>query len=373
MAIYIITYTILIAATRLSSKCGSRRCSLLLNTIGAIPLVFIGGMRSILMGVDASSYPVQVYEYSIGHSLIDAIQHVPVEWLFVTIGWICTKLFNSVNSILMVMQAITVLPVVYYFNRYHRSLSWLGVAVFLLIVYPWSINIIRQTAASGILLIAFCFAREDRVIPFVIMIAIACGLHITSISGFILWPICRYYSSVKVHKFNYILSCIIGVFIVLIYRFAPQLIHYFAQFKDSYTYQIEYIGRGYISNSYTVMCLSCLLLYGLLMCGRPHETLSQFPISNSYVNVKISISLVLLSLFLSLLSTVSPALFRLGFMYSIFMAVFFCDVLNLATDKRLTFLVMFAIIIISVLYFYITYIVNVSSGAIPYHSELLSI
>lgn len=163
-------------------------------------LVLVSALRSDVVGQDTSMY----------HTLFDYAKESDNFWNWYTswkgggteIGYSLLEFFISryadFQFFLFSIALITIIPVMLLIYRYSNNHL---LSVFLFIAfgyYAFFMNGIRQSIAMGLCCIAYIFAREKRLIPYLIIVLIAISFHLSAV---IFVPV-YWLSRLKIHKYT---------------------------------------------------------------------------------------------------------------------------------------------------------------------------
>lgn len=148
-----------------------------------IALVLISALRSDVVGQDTSMY----------HTLFNYAKESNNFW-----GWYsswkgggteigyslleyCISRFANFQFFLLPIALITIIPVMFLIYKYSSNHLF---SIFLFIAfgyYAFFMNGIRQSIAMGLCCIAYVFAREKKLIPYLIIITIAVLFHLSAV------------------------------------------------------------------------------------------------------------------------------------------------------------------------------------------------
>ena len=362
---YLYTFGISIALCCIADNVQNKTLKLLLALAATVPLSLLAGYRSLDVGADTSNYPVTSIRFALAYNLFDTIAKQQTEWLYSAFVWFLTRFTGDVHVLLFFLQFIgAVAFAVSLYRETPRHIA-LGMCVYVFVVYCWSFNIIRQTTASCILPLAFSFARTKSLKAFFITIFVAIGFHNTAIMGLLFWPLCRIMEN-RASNSRPLLDIRFALLyipvIVLLFSLAPRLIQFLSIFKDSYSYQLEHIGKGTVLLTFEVFIVAMILI-GILLIGLKRKVSKDTHLySLFYVHLAI--------LPLSLLSTVSPALFRIGFMLVMLSPLYVVYIARDFESKQESFIYSMFLILFCFAVWYRAYVIGGAAGAVPYVSYL---
>ena len=87
----------------------------------------------------------------------------------------------SFDQILFVLTSAFILFAVYYTIKQYSPIFWVSVFVFMTDSFPQSLFILRAFVAFGIYLLAFPFIINRKIVPFLLLSALAFSMHMSSI------------------------------------------------------------------------------------------------------------------------------------------------------------------------------------------------
>lgn len=180
-------------------------------TGSAIAILFpclMAGLRDVSIGTDVEVYAKPLF--ILAENAIDLADYLNSKYLylytakFVTdfeIGfslmiYLVTKIFHSFFIELFIIQLLVIAPIykslVYFKGKFP---IWLGMAVFYLMYYNTSLNMMRQWIAMAFLLYGFHFILENKYTLYFIIIGFAMLFHKSALIGIIVFILYQYMNS----------------------------------------------------------------------------------------------------------------------------------------------------------------------------------
>ncbi len=140
-------------------------------------------------------YLVSVFRYGIGNDylsyirLFDHVKSTPWSELlslpYEPLYSVLTKLISMVTlspEIMYAVYAVLILAPVAYAIYKHSDIAWISVTVYLCLTFFYtSLSFIRQSIAASILLLAFGFIKQRKIIPVLILAVVAALFHYTAL------------------------------------------------------------------------------------------------------------------------------------------------------------------------------------------------
>ncbi|WP_455137101.1 EpsG family protein [Thermophilibacter sp.] len=232
-----------------------KRLQLVLCALAMLPFCLIAGLRDVSVGTDTSGYPLDYYQALSREPLTRVYANLSqtsaaVEPLFVIVVWIATRLFGSFGAVLFVLQLLVLLPLVStLYREVDRSSIWIGILLYGLLVYGYSLNYARQMIAAAILVPVFFAASKGNYRLSLILCLLAAGFHITGLIG-VLIVIVVFLSAAycqdesRLVRFGVALS-LVGVGACVLFGLVGKpLLNALVQLKPSYVDQIIGFGSG---------------------------------------------------------------------------------------------------------------------------------
>lgn len=185
---------------------------------------------------------------------------------FNLLSWIIAKL-GTFEIYLGLIQAFTVFPMCCFAKKMYPDSSWAAVAVYMLLLFPISLNAMKQMIAVALCVPAFIFIEKRKPLVFLsVVMASAILFHQTAVVALFYWPAVQSVRSIgdkgaffgRAQGFAVLLSVaiIFGIAFVL----GNRLILLFSSLKDSYSYQVNASGTR-LNYSSLVLLFGTLFIY----------------------------------------------------------------------------------------------------------------
>jgi len=165
----------------------------------------------------------------------------------------------SFDQILFVLTSAFILFAVYYTIKQYSPIFWVSVFVFMTDSFPQSLFILRAFVAFGIYLLAFPFIINRKIVPFLLLSALAFSMHMSSI---LFLPVYFLYG-IKDWRCLSIVLLVLGAGVIIGFNiFLPILVE---SFLSEYAYYIinadDYEGASWKMPA----LLSAILLFRLFV------------------------------------------------------------------------------------------------------------
>lgn len=339
------------------------------SILSILPFCLLAAMRSYEVGVDTAGYPLYVFSASQSLSLSEmfSLYLSDIEPLFLVTSWVTARIFNDFGVNLFVFQLLTCGPILYVLRKTAPRFVPLGLFVYSLIFFPFSLNIVRQSISAAFLLVAWYFAYKHQVDRYALAVVLSVGFHLTGIVVIIYWPIVSMLSKYKrannnkgVPKSIVSLGFFILAAFVLLVTFSDVFLDFLTTIKSSYSYQQRYADGG--SSSNTVLCLGIIAFVSYYFAGLSNDQKEAFGSRGGYQLALLVAGGVLLSQ----ASIISPELLRCGFGVLFATVPYYSKLLESAASKSSKFVIAGSITIFSILYFLYVYVIGGAGEVVPY-------
>lgn len=167
-------------------------------------IVFFVGLRSRYVGSADTRIYSFMFEQAQGQNLLDFLSSKDIiprsfiysEGSFYFLTWILAQVFDDAQAFILITTAIINYGVAAFIwkNAKSDTLSW--VLYVCLGSLTFSMNGMRQAIAMSICLFAFEFAKQKKLLKFLLVILLAFTFHRTSVVFLLVYPICNYKPSV---------------------------------------------------------------------------------------------------------------------------------------------------------------------------------
>lgn len=209
MAIYLIVFSISSIFLYLSEKKKKRTELIILEFIGITLIILLAGLRNTNIGTDINVYVKPMYEYALSTKdikkyfgyAINGRKISEYEIGFTLIVFIFSKIFKNINILLLIISALTIVPIFIGMKKYEciKGEHWLAMLVFDMMFFNISLNAMRQYIG-----IAFAFLsismllNKKSIIKCIGYFIIGCLFHKSIVLELFLIIIYFYTSSKKV-------------------------------------------------------------------------------------------------------------------------------------------------------------------------------
>lgn len=211
----------------------------------------IAGLRDKTIGTDVQVYVEPLFQTAQSAetfvSFYNAEFYKPTTWSydfvnefeigFVALTYIIAKLFNSMPVLLFAIQALTVIPIYKGLRTFGNTQPvWLGMAVYYLMYYNQSLNMMRQWIAMAFLFYGFRFLTSDRYRRYFLNLVIAFLFHSSAVLGIAIFFVYRLVAKENAYnkKVKALLLVLIGVCSILSLDFFAGIVSWLGLRYDFY-------------------------------------------------------------------------------------------------------------------------------------------
>lgn len=345
-----------------------------LYCVGLFLPCFLAACRDENIGVDVLAYAKWMYLAAQNTPFAEYLQ---LESKYASIGWnilswITVRVFQTFPAYLFCVEAFCIIPVFIGLHRICKDNEWVGILPWLLLVYPASMNVMRQSIAMGFVFLAVSFIYERRPKVFTLLIFLAFLFHQTAIVCIALYPFSKIVAygesfSTFFGKWRWLM---LAVFIALLFGMSIALGPFFVKsasfFKESYSYQVNHLGSKDFSLGGFYLLLSTLLCWFVSRNdfdyfqdkGCIHERLIS------------TYAFVVLGCLFTQLNLVASTLGRFGNYGYMLLPYLACYYMNNGSKSKGHLMLL---ILITLIYFVVLTLFMGKSGVYPYSSQILGI
>ncbi|NME33942.1 EpsG family protein [Lactobacillus sp. MRS-253-APC-2B] len=255
MYVYLIAFIV----STILFKCGDffkEKNRWIVDALGILLLCMVAGFRGISVGtdvsvylrpsIDAAMYANNFVEYwhaswmpPNGYRLMEISQF---EFGYTLLIWIVTKVFHSIVMTQLVVELFIIYPIYFVLRRLKKASVWIGMLTFELMFFNASLNMIRQSMAVSVGLVAVFYWFNNDKIKFLFLTVLAFFFHKSAVILFIVVGLYEFlYSKKRLRNlklegssYRLIIFSVIGTLVV----FSSQYL----------TYLLKFIGLGQYAN-----------------------------------------------------------------------------------------------------------------------------
>lgn len=351
---YFFVFIIAIIFAYLADKYYSKtKIRYLFLVLAILPLVLMAALRAHTIGIDVDMYITPTYDDAKTVKGFTAfINSTDKEYAFWGLQYLVAHLFGTLFSVHFVNQLIIILPIVLlmcYVKEEYNTKIWQMYALYLFLQYNISLCIIRQNVAFSLFLLGYLFLLKKKYPLFIIFTGIAGYSHNSTIIPIICFCILyftRNFVTTKKAKFILILGLVL---ITLGYNYL--ITNFGFLIDDMYISRME--GADKNSGGYLTLAFNfVLVILPFLMYKKSEKGIY-------YLNYIPAIGLVL-----SIIARNSVYIGRLAIPFMIMTCI------TVPVCLRKTKWLYNVLLLVTIIFWYITYIDRGLWGTYPYVMDL---
>lgn len=322
-------------------------------------LCLIAGVRNTTVGTDINVYVVRLMNLANNYdNPFSFIVNSNSDFLFALIVYI-GNLTNNIGTVLFLIELAVALPIYIfaYLERNSKPFS-ISIFIFLMVMYAASFNIMRQSIAISICILAYHFwdNKYRKLALFTIFIAFL--FHKTSIIFLAIFLVNFVVKGKIKNKELFLILTIVLIAIV------PLLLDRLI----GLTIYSEYLTRESLMRDFSFGAILKKVFWLLLSIF----TLFRFKNQNLKDDMTISMFLILISLVLTFTSFTIPGTGRLGYYFNnLFYFLSIPDIPKVFKQKNIAMVSLLSILVL--FWWNMTAVENDSSRVYPYKSDLVKV
>lgn len=221
-------------------------------TVFFVVYLFLLCFRNVSVGVDLRSY---INNYFYAFQSMDW-QHIIAfkgdELSFSALTWILGYIFEYPQFYIAILAILSVAPIMYIYRREAKG-ALLCCSFFMIsLLFEFFFSGLRQSIAIGLVIPAFYFAKEKRIVPFLLTVAFAMSFHLSAVIILLIYPI--FHAKITLKWLWFVVPVM-----ALIYIFNAQVLGFLMPlFGEKYYTKYGY-GLGQTTNQYGLLVLFVLI------------------------------------------------------------------------------------------------------------------
>lgn len=371
--IYIIIISLPTLLAYLADKTkGSLRACLVGATL-FIPCYF-AGVRDMSVGTDVLTYGVWTFEAAKNQSFQDfMLDYAGISAMgFNALSWIAAQTSSFVFYLGMI-QALTVCPIYLYARHRYPTCSWPAMAAYMLLLFPISLNAMKQMIAASLCALSFDFIERKKPLAFgCFVLCISLFFHQTAVVFLFMYPIVRLILGVGNERralFGRFQPLAVGFLVLVLFGvafiFGNALIEFVAPIKESYSYQAQAEGSRL---NYSALVMSVGFCVVLLL-----NYIGDREVATSMVREESVLGIISIIGFLAFqLNIVAISLQRFAYYLIVFVPLFLSSMAINHRKASSSFAIGIALMLL-VFYFIQAYVINRGNAIFPYTSIILGV
>lgn len=274
---------------------------------------FVAGGRDVSVGKDVLVYGRESYNLANAYGF-DYYTTIPIIKNFGLLSqvtcWAIARVSPDLSVYLFLLEVVMTAPVVIACSFGFRKYAWAGVAVFGMVFFPASLNMMKQFMAMGFVLAAYFPARDKQIVRYGILMLVACLYHTSALVALPVYPIVRFIQGGGFTRIA--VGCALAVIAFLLFPEALSILGFMA---GGYSTYLEGIYAAASGGTQPNIVLTACLIAGVILY------LAMEPTPDAINRVIGLFSLVFLGVLGCWLSEYSFYLYRVGFYYLFFLVL----------------------------------------------------
>lgn len=345
-----------------------------LTIFSMLTLCLLAAARDITVGTDTSVYGESLFEWIHNHNFNQTIamnQNADIEIGYIVIIFLLSRITGNVFWAYFLMEFICVFFVYKALDDASTSkYKWMGVFLYNVLFYSFSLNLMRQSMAMSIVLFGFKYVRVNRFWRYLLVVLIAFLVHRTAIIGLFIYPlfmICGYKGEWCFKSFfnkyrSLFIVTVIGLSFVIVF-FAKQWIVTLSFLRETYSFHVQNI------NSYNPSIAMIVLMFAFVI---PFFVLKVWHKKEGQ-KLSFYMLLVIMCTILWQLQGISSEIYRVTFYFWILILVMIPELLESICSKNNKFVFSAYYILLGTIYYWYVFVQLQTNETYPYTSILLGI
>ena len=195
LTIYLITFLASAVFFYSESRINRERYKIILIVFGLLLPCFLAGTRAETIGVDTAGYAQPMFSLAVQSDSYQ--EYVNSEWSrswlvrspsdievgFTLMVYVIAKISGSLQLLLGITQALTVVPIYICLRKQAKGYEWLGMLAYYFLFYNMTLNMMRQWIAISFLLLGYAYLIGNKPLVTFILGLCAVFFHKTALIG----------------------------------------------------------------------------------------------------------------------------------------------------------------------------------------------
>lgn len=239
---------------------------------GILLICLFAGARDIGIGTDTLVYGYSTYLSSMDRGLAEHVSALAASSapLFNVYAWVSARLTGSFAGMLFFIQLGSFLPFYLAIRKASPDKTAVCVLIYMLLVFPFTMNALKQGIAVSLVFVAGCFAFRRRPVPFCVTLLIAVGFHLTAVVGILLYPLALLVrgtddtTPLRRRTFMFV-AIVVFICYAVVILFGEELVRMVAPLRGAYSYQLNAIGQGSVSIGNLLLFVAFAVVGGMCL------------------------------------------------------------------------------------------------------------
>lgn len=256
MLLYLVVFAFSVCFFYYATTLDSPKQCWFLIILAILPVAFVAGVRDDCIGTDVLVYGKDVFLDALAGS---KYADFDLEWMirmepgYLLLNFVVSRFTNDYHVFFALLMAVQMAFVMAALLRFKGKFSlWVPLLIYYLLYYNVSLNQMRQSLACAVVLYAFTFVIEKKIIPFLFFIALASSFHISAVVAVVLYPVYHYVVKRKSILFIVLLLAA-GVAIALLAQNFIDMVLSFVGLDDKYAHYFKDSMHGFFITRFLIM------------------------------------------------------------------------------------------------------------------------
>lgn len=323
-------------------------------SISIITLSSFAAFRDMSVGTDLAHYGFKYFEIAKDFTeLAEYIQYIDSEYLYLIITYVSAVYIKSIKFLLYVLSVLPLYVIYHYIIKHDYKQITFALTCYLLLYFNTSLNILRQTPAIFLSVIAYKKIEKKEYIKAIIYILIASLFHSSALFMLALFPI--YYLSQKKNNIKYLI--IMSLAILIVFFSLDIVVKYSPYFPDLIARYLGYITSG--NTNLNLKYYIFKILFGIFI-------LYFYNYYKNNTKCKTYMYFAVLDLLFYFLSNFVKYGYRLSYYFVVYYIFFIPEIYDNIDNKKEKNLFKYGILFFMILYWIFRYVIIGYDGTIPY-------
>lgn len=263
MLIYLVVFAISTFLFYYATKMDSARQRWFLVVLSILPVALIAGIRDDSIGTDVLVYGKDVFLDAVSCSKyadFDIAWMIRMEPGYLLLNFLVSRFTHDHHvffGVLMAVQMLFVMKGLMCFKN--RMPVWMALVAYYLSYYNISLNQMRQSLACAVVLYACTFAYKRKLLPFALVVGVACLFHISALVAFFIYPIFIIFRKTQSYKLMWV-TVGMGIVMALFVQKSVDWIFDTIGLNSDYAHYFRDSGHGFFITKF-LMALPIPMLF----------------------------------------------------------------------------------------------------------------
>lgn len=271
---YILMFVASLAFVGIGLKNKEKLAGTILVAIGLLLPCILAGLRDVSVGTDTGGYIHNLYQLSkSSNSLFDFFEtayrwYLQSDYIYLTITYLISKSGLDFGVLLFIYECLIVFPIYLAMKKQKvdRRGILIGLAIFYLLLYNVTLNMLRQSISIAFVVLAFSYYMEstnkkEKLLSYLIAL-MSYGFHSTAIFALAIIAMYKIYTSnnmkEKSKSFLSVIITVLSVAFVVFYKYVLT----FIGISGIYSLALYYLNRYSITDfSFYQTIINVLMLF----------------------------------------------------------------------------------------------------------------